>query len=64
MGTIRHLITFECDRCNRQQTIDPVMNDDNWVIYENMGTHGTVTLCPSCVSFFYSFMQGEGVKPL
>ena len=64
MGTIRHLITYECDRCNRQQTIALGENNDSWVIYENVGTRGTVTLCPACASFFYDFMQGKEVRAM
>lgn len=65
MSRIRDLITYECDRCARQQTVD-VLDPENgfWCEYENIHTHGTITLCPSCACFFYDFMQGKGVKPI
>lgn len=62
MSRIRTLVTYECDRCARQQTIDLYDQDNEWVEYENINTHGTVTLCCSCAWFFYEFMQGKGVK--
>ena len=66
MSIVRVLCTYECDRCARQQTINPDENHDgfDWVVYRNEGTNGTITLCPTCMSFFYDFMQGKGVKPL
>lgn len=63
MSIIKAYCTIECDRCARQQTAaDPF--DLDWVMYENVNTKGTVTLCPACASFFYDFMQGKEVRAL
>lgn len=64
MSKIRTLITYECDRCARQQTIGECDPNNDWVEYENTWTHGTITLCPSCATFFYDFMQGNGVRAI
>ena len=64
MSRIRKLITYECDRCARQQTIDAYDPENEWLEYENINTHGTFTLCSSCAWFFYEFMQGEEVKKI
>ena len=64
MARIRSLITYECDRCARQQTLNAYDPDNEWVEYENINTHGSVTLCPSCAWFFYEFMQGRKVNSI
>lgn len=64
MARVRTKITYECDRCARQQTIDCDDPENMWVEYENINTRGTITLCPSCASFFYDFMQGRKVNPI
>ena len=63
MSIVKAFCTIECDRCARQQTCEDPFDQD-WVVYENINTHGTVTLCPSCAAFFYDFMQGNEVRAI